>query len=270
VELLIVIVVIAILAAITIVAYNGIQTRAAETALKSDLKNAATQLELDNTTAGKYPDSEGAADNGKGLKSSPGTTFQYTYTATGNNYCLTGTSNRSGVRAFMVSSDNKTIREGVCPGDEEPGDDDGADVGTGNPDAFVGCFAVGVGDPVTNSGASITHYWDHQQNDTSSAPACPRDVLIPKSLHNAQVIAIGDSAFQNDRLTSVTIPDTVKSIGDYAFLNNQLTSVAIPDAVKSIGHYAFLNNQLTSVSVPSGAYVESDAFDSGVTITTRP
>lgn len=39
VELLIVIVVIGILAAITLVAYNGIQARANDTAIKSDLRN---------------------------------------------------------------------------------------------------------------------------------------------------------------------------------------------------------------------------------------
>ncbi|MFZ1243126.1 MAG: type II secretion system protein [Candidatus Saccharimonas sp.] len=57
VELLIVIVVIAILAAISIVAYNGIQTRANETAIKNDLSNFAKKLELMRIDAadGKYP-----------------------------------------------------------------------------------------------------------------------------------------------------------------------------------------------------------------------
>lgn len=46
VELLIVIVIIAILAAITIVAYNGIQNRANNTAVQSDLSNFAKKIEL--------------------------------------------------------------------------------------------------------------------------------------------------------------------------------------------------------------------------------
>ncbi len=46
VELLIVIVVIAILAAITVVAYNGIQNRAYDTTVQSDLKQIATKIEL--------------------------------------------------------------------------------------------------------------------------------------------------------------------------------------------------------------------------------
>ena len=55
VELLVVITIIAILAAITVVAYNGVQKRAIETTLKSDLRNAASQLELHHTKKGTYP-----------------------------------------------------------------------------------------------------------------------------------------------------------------------------------------------------------------------
>jgi general secretion pathway protein G len=46
VELLVVIVVIAILAAITVVAYNGIQSRAIDTTVKADLANFAKRMEL--------------------------------------------------------------------------------------------------------------------------------------------------------------------------------------------------------------------------------
>ena len=55
VELLIVIVVIGILAAITIVAYNGVQDRANETSVEVDLKNIAKQVEIYKTSLGKYP-----------------------------------------------------------------------------------------------------------------------------------------------------------------------------------------------------------------------
>jgi prepilin-type N-terminal cleavage/methylation domain-containing protein len=55
VELLIVIVVIAILAAITIVSYNGIQNRANETAVQSDMRNMANLVEQHAATTGNYP-----------------------------------------------------------------------------------------------------------------------------------------------------------------------------------------------------------------------
>ncbi len=57
VELLIVIVVIAILAAITIVAYNGIQNRAYDTTVQADMSAVAKKMELYrvNATDGLYP-----------------------------------------------------------------------------------------------------------------------------------------------------------------------------------------------------------------------
>lgn len=54
VELLIVIVIIGILAAIVIVAYNGIQQRAMVTLMTSDLKNAASAFEVDKVDTGAY------------------------------------------------------------------------------------------------------------------------------------------------------------------------------------------------------------------------
>lgn len=85
VELLIVIVVIAILAAITLVAYNGITSRAVESGMKSDLQTAATTIGIDNVNNGSYPSSSAAANNGQGLKSSSGNTLSYIRTTTG--YC---------------------------------------------------------------------------------------------------------------------------------------------------------------------------------------
>ena len=55
VELLIVIVVIAILAAITIVSYNGIQGRANDTVIKSDLRNIGQQVINYQITNGSIP-----------------------------------------------------------------------------------------------------------------------------------------------------------------------------------------------------------------------
>jgi general secretion pathway protein G len=55
VELLIVIVVIGILAAITIVAYNGIQNRANDTAVQADLNAFAKKLGVYSVDNGTYP-----------------------------------------------------------------------------------------------------------------------------------------------------------------------------------------------------------------------
>jgi prepilin-type N-terminal cleavage/methylation domain-containing protein len=55
VELLIVIVVIAILAAISIIAYNGIQNRANDSAVQLDLSNVSKKLALYKADNGAYP-----------------------------------------------------------------------------------------------------------------------------------------------------------------------------------------------------------------------
>ena len=75
------------------------------------------------------------------------------------------------------------------------------------------------------------------------------DVFIPSTIGGVAVEHIGDHAFQEKALTSVTIPDSVISIGDFAFYFNQLTSVTIPDSVISIGNDAFASNQLASVTI---------------------
>lgn len=61
VELLIVIVIIGILAAITIVAYNGMQDKARFTLMQSDLKSIRSALELYKTDNGGYPNTIGQA-----------------------------------------------------------------------------------------------------------------------------------------------------------------------------------------------------------------
>lgn len=120
VELLIVIIVIAILAAISIVAYNGIQNSAVETALKSDLRNAATQLGLAQAESGVFPVSA------TGLSKSPGTTFEYD--SDGQTYCLSATSSRSGVSDWHISNASG-LAEGVCSG-HTPG------LGSAEPSSF--------------------------------------------------------------------------------------------------------------------------------------
>ncbi len=64
---------------------------------------------------------------------------------------------------------------------------------------------------------------------------------------------IGDSAFDNGKLTGITIPSSVTSVGERAFAYcNSLTSVSIPSSVTSIGDGAFaFCDSLKSISFPS-------------------
>lgn len=107
VELLIVVVVIAILAAITIVSYNGISLRASDSLLRSDIESATKQLLTGYTTSGAYPSTAAS------IKKSDTTSFQYTANTSG--FCITATSSRSGVSSYFVSSTITSIRSGACP-----------------------------------------------------------------------------------------------------------------------------------------------------------
>jgi len=113
VELLIVIVVIGILAAVTIIAFNGVQTKANTATLKSDIKNATTQLANNATLDSNYLSTLSAT--GGSLSKSAATTYQYSYISA-NTYCITATSSKSGVPAFNYLSSRNTIIEGVCSG----------------------------------------------------------------------------------------------------------------------------------------------------------
>jgi general secretion pathway protein G len=75
VELLIVIVIIGVLAAISILSYNGVTDRAKVASLKSDLSGNATQLKLYNAQYGSYPT---ALDANK-CPSAPNPTTESTY-----------------------------------------------------------------------------------------------------------------------------------------------------------------------------------------------
>lgn len=82
------------------------------------------------------------------------------------------------------------------------------------------------------------------------------DVVIPDTVTNGNteysVTAIGDTAFNFNKLTSVKIGDNVITIGNYAFSNNYfLANVNIGNNVKTIGEGAFSNNNLTSVTIPN-------------------
>jgi hypothetical protein len=52
-------------------------------------------------------------------------------------------------------------------------------------------------------------------------------VTIPSTIDGKPVTEIGNSAFKDKGLTSVTIPDSVTTISFYAFASNPLTSVTI-------------------------------------------
>ena len=100
------------------------------------------------------------------------------------------------------------------------------------------------------------HYttpWHDTDNDGKYQNSNIKKVVVEEG-----VTHIGNSAFKDfTELTSISIPNTVKSIG-YGSISycEKLTSLVIPDSVTSIGEEAFYQNMmLTSVTI--GNSVES-------------
>lgn len=80
----------------------------------------------------------------------------------------------------------------------------------------------------------------------------PSAVRDPKSKMAYNVTAIGEEAFKKAKVTSVTIPNSVKVIGKSAFAEcKQLTTVTIPESVDKMGTYVFWRcNKLTRATLP--------------------
>lgn len=114
VELLIVIVVIGILAAITIVSFNGVTKRAVTATLNSDLSNSIQTIALYQAENGdSYPTSLSSLNSGAGLKSSSGNVYGYAYdnTTSPKTFCLTALNGTNTPRS--VTQDG-TYSDGAC------------------------------------------------------------------------------------------------------------------------------------------------------------
>lgn len=117
VELLIVIVVIAILAAITIVAYNGIQERTRASSVSSALNQANKKLAIYQVDfPGQYPPDLATA----GITDTGSVTYQYTVNNSVNpaTYCVTAT---TGSTSYKSSSTATTPTSGGCAGHGQGG-----------------------------------------------------------------------------------------------------------------------------------------------------
>ena len=242
VELLIVVVVIAILAAITIVAYNGISTRAVESGLKSDLSNGAKQIQLFKTTSGSYPGSTAEVNDGKGMKNSQNTAL--TYAGQPQTYCLSASSTRNANLSFYITEAGK-IQSGQCS-------------------AVTACFQF-------NAATFTLAAWYNNENDNPANPECSPNYSIPSQINGVQVRVLGTNLFYGrPGPGTVVIPSSVTTIGNSAFSESELQSITIPSSVTSIGSTAFSFNSLGAVTIPNSVTsIGTDAFrDGGVSALT--
>ncbi|WP_057878938.1 leucine-rich repeat domain-containing protein [Levilactobacillus paucivorans] len=105
------------------------------------------------------------------------------------------------------------------------------------------------------AGYTYTKHVDEDGNivqdeyDITAYSGSDTDITIPDSYQNSKIVAIGDGAFQEKRLTHVVLPDSLREIGKSAFAQNLLTTIKFDDALEKIDNDAFDNNRLASIVI---------------------
>jgi sugar lactone lactonase YvrE/type II secretory pathway pseudopilin PulG len=114
--------IIAILAALSIVTYTGIQNRARETAVQADLSNVSKQLALysTNSDSGLYPQALSSLPAGALPGQNSSTSFIYTTDNGATTFCLTAYNQVNPTIVYNISS-STGIQAGACTGHTVPG-----------------------------------------------------------------------------------------------------------------------------------------------------
>ena len=247
VELLIVIVVIAILAALSYVGYTSINNRAAISVLQSDLSQAAKQLDLAKVESGTYQGTDGATTDGSPLKKSEGTTLQYTRSNSGQSFCITATTTKANIPAYTISSDNKTPREGTCPGHTGPSGSGGNEIAANTPiqnitqsqcqalPVYTGTNDTEAVKTVTdNRGGTTRTYriakladnncWMLENlklgSTTSTTTLTPSDSNVAANFTLPQVQAGGSASYDTPTVSGPVPGDTGSGATNYGYLYN--------------------------------------------------
>ena len=99
------------------------------------------------------------------------------------------------------------------------------------------------------------------------------NIVIPETYQGVAVTAIKDFGFNNYKIKSVTLPNSIKKLGkgafyccvadvnipegieiisDYAFYSCNMENIILPNGIKEIGKYAFSSNNINTIILPEG------------------
>lgn len=241
VELLIVVVVIAILAAITLVAYNGITASARESALKADLNTTAKKVGITQAETGSYPSSKPA-----GLPD----TIQYSQTNTGQGFCATASKDG---KAFHIT-ESGTIQSGACSGHTIAGGGGGGstEIAANSPiqnvtsaqcqalPEFTGSNTSAIRTVTDNRGGTTRTYEIAKLADgkcwmltnlklgSTSGPITltPADSNVANNFTLPQLITSGATSYDNPQAIGPVPGDTGSGATNYGYLYNFAAATA--------------------------------------------
>lgn len=119
----------------------------------------------------------------------------------------------------------------------------------------LGCFAA-VGDSFTVDNVTYSVTADNEVAVSGAAASVTSLVVNASVSYNDvtyTVSAVADHAFKYSKITSLTLPNTVKSIGYQSFYNlPNLTELNLGNGLKTIGDFAFGYLGAQSVTLPEG------------------
>lgn len=128
-----------------------------------------------------------------------------------------------------------------------------------------GDVITALGDGVNAQGIFV--YTENEKNYT------PESILLPDTLAKIGkfTFALNPAKSYEKELVSITLPKSLKEIGQTAFQNAKLTTVAIPDSVTEMGGGAFTGcGALTSVKLSKNVEdIPSAAFNAGTATTMK-
>ena len=102
----------------------------------------------------------------------------------------------------------------------------------------------------TDQTVEVQPYYTLLDNPYSGAIIIPQTVEYGGIAYT--VTALGESAFENcGNVTSLTLPQTIRSVGSYCFYNCNFTSLQLPDSLRCLGDHAFLYSRVGSLHLPA-------------------
>ena len=102
--------------------------------------------------------------------------------------------------------------------------------------------AVHISEGITKIGNFSFYSWDTDKKRYRISK-----IKLPSTLQS-----IGENAFHDNNITTLTIPEGVKEIGKSAFAGNNINQVKLPSTLQSIGESAFIWNNISTLTIPEG------------------